>query len=160
MDGSIICPRFFDFFAEPKKASPHRCGLPWAVLCGCGQPGALSRPSRSVHLDGTARPAPASYLLFSMGPWLFTRPPQREKGRTHMRIDCSSLPPATPRHLCLHTFCKQGLRFLCAPFHRMRCASIFFFNSRLQKLRKQRRCQKAPPPSPSFEQRSRGSVCR
>ena len=49
MDGPIVCARFFDLFAFPKKASPHHCGLPWAIRCSGGQSVVFTRTSQPVQ---------------------------------------------------------------------------------------------------------------
>jgi hypothetical protein len=106
---SIVCARFFDLFACPKKASPHHCGLPWAILCDRGRAGSIEPAVTFRAMMDRTRPAPAS-AEGAQEPCVVNRPPQRDKGRTHMRIDLAPTPQPTPRRLCLHIFCNLCVR--------------------------------------------------
>jgi hypothetical protein len=87
-DGWAYCMRkiFLSFAPNPQNPLPIRCGPPWAVLCGCGQARGLTRPSRSVHLDG-AGTARAGLLPAIFDGAVVEKPPTAtKKERTHLRV--------------------------------------------------------------------------
>jgi len=116
MDGpDYRLTNFLTFLPEPKKASPHRCGRPWAMECGIGRQRLFTRPShpvQQVERHGLRRPLPRVINCIT-----YLSAHRNEKVRTHMRIIYPPAPQPTPRHLCLHIFCNFG-----EPVHSLRSA--------------------------------------
>jgi hypothetical protein len=142
MVGPIVCARFFDFFAYPKKVTPHPCGLPWANKVRTRTSVAVDPAVTARAKVERARPAPAS----AAGPpatLFIIRPPQGEGAHPSARhlIPAPRRAPVTFFTHLLQLVCPD----LCASLRRRRCAVTLLFSRCLQKLRKKSHCQRDVP---------------
>ena len=106
MDGpDYRLTNFLTFLPEPKKASPHRCGRPWATKSGCGRQRLFTRPSHPVqdrwNGHGLRRPPPSVCHHIT-----FLSAHRNEEGAHPYAHHLTPAPQPTPRHLFLHIFCN------------------------------------------------------
>jgi hypothetical protein len=126
MAGPVLCARFFDFFAFPKKASPHRCGPPWAAKVRTREVTAILLGRHSPR-KVKSRTASAGLRRGCATASLRQSPTAAIKGaHPSARLFLASRPPTTPRHLGLHVFCCCLYQSLCR-CQRLQHQPPFFF---------------------------------
>ena len=137
---------FLTFLPDPKKHLPSlRPAMGYRVLmraAGGVYPAVTSRAA-----DGTARPAPASAEGYPTILRIYPPPATREGAHPyahHLTPSPRRSPPPLFTHLLQNLITSFG-----APSALAGLSTCLFFSGRLQKLRKQRRCQRDIPLLPA-----------
>jgi hypothetical protein len=128
---------------KPAIPTPHHCGPPWAIECGCGHRWPLTRPSRSVHMGGTGT-GRAGLCRWSAG-IVVVYPPTATKEGAHP--SAHHLIPA-PRRAQVTFFAhllQLGCQHLYASFRRCRYTVFFIFSRRCKSCAKKATAKETSP---------------